>query len=591
MNAQILDTIKKPSDVQLLSQNQLTQLASEIREFLISTISKTGGHIGANLGVIELTIALHHCFNFELQPLLFDVGHQGYTHKLLTGRKDDFSTLNEFKGMSRFITNKESEYDILDSSHAGTVIAISSGMAHARKQDDINMPVVAIIGDGSLVEGMSFEGLNFACENPLPLIIIINDNGMSIPENVGGIHNLFEGKNWQDKSRAWFEGMGFSYESVSDGHDFTKLIEALSKAIDHVKSKTVIVHVKTEKGKGLELAKKHPYKMHFSMPFDPLSGAGVSATPIGESFQAIVGSVLNKHMKNSADIYAITPATPYASGLEMIMEKFPNRAIDVGMAEQHAVGMAAGLAIENKQVFACFQSTFMQRAMDQIFHDICYPNLPVTIISARSGFAGFDSPTHHGIYDFSYLRALPNLSIFYAGTKRDLISIIEYRLKLPDGPIVILHPYEPVLDNEEKILPNNITPINLPELICEGSDGLIITMGNCIQDALNLRDRMVREKQLNFSVVNLRWLQPLPEIELLEMLKNMDKIITMEESVKEGGMGVSINQFIRDKKLSCDVFVSAIERAFLPAGDKQTLRKISKIDVNSIFEKITERWG
>ena len=196
MSTQILDTIKKPSDVQLLSQNQLTQLASEIREFLISTISKTGGHIGANLGVIELTIALHHCFNFELQPLLFDVGHQGYTHKLLTGRKDDFSTLNEFKGMSRFITNKESEYDILDSSHAGTVIAISSGMAHARKQDDINMPVVAIIGDGSLVEGMSFEGLNFACENPLPLIIIINDNGMSIPENVGGIHNLFEGKNW-----------------------------------------------------------------------------------------------------------------------------------------------------------------------------------------------------------------------------------------------------------------------------------------------------------------------------------------------------------------------------------------------------------
>jgi 1-deoxy-D-xylulose-5-phosphate synthase len=591
MNIQILDTIKKPSDVQLLSQNQLTQLASEIREFLISTISKTGGHIGANLGVVELTIALHYCFNFELQPLLFDVGHQGYTHKLITGRKSEFSTLNEFKGMSRFITNKESKYDILDSSHAGTVIAISSGIAYARKQDGVNSPVVAIIGDGSLVEGMSFEGLNFACEEPLPLIIVINDNGMSIPQNVGGIHNLFEGKNWQDKSRAWFEGMGFSYESVADGHDFSQLTSAFTKAVQHVKLKTVVIHVKTEKGKGLELAKKHLYKMHFSMPFDPVSGAGVGATLIGETFQATVGDVLTKHMKSSDNIYAITPATPYASGLETLMEKFPNRAIDVGMAEQHAVGMAAGLAIENKQVFACFQSTFMQRAMDQIFHDICYPNLPVTIISARSGFAGFDSPTHHGIYDFAYLRALPNLKIFYAGTKRDLISIMECRLKLSNGPMVILHPYELILENEEEILPNDITPINLPELICKGDDGLIITMGNCIQDALDLRDKMICEKRRYFSVINLRWLQPLPESELLKILKNMDKIITMEESVKEGGMGSAINQFIRDKKLSCDIFVSAIEREFFPAGDKNTLRKISKIDVDSIFEKITDRWG
>jgi len=591
MNTKILDTIKKPSDVQVLSQAQLINLASEIRAFLISSISKTGGHIGANLGVIELTIALHYCFDFEYQPLLFDVGHQGYTHKLLTGRKSKFSSLNEFEGMSRFLTNKESKYDILDASHAGTVIAISSGMAQARKNDGKNTPVVAIIGDGSLVEGMSFEALNFACEEPLPLIIVINDNGMSIPENVGGIHNLFEGQNWQHRSCEWFEGMGFSYLSVSDGHNFIELTEAFAKATQNVKSKTVVVHIKTEKGRGLELAKTHPYKMHFSMPFDPVSGSGVSATPIGESFQAIVGDVLNKHMEQTTNIYALSPATPYASGLEMLLEKFPKNAIDVGMAEQHAVGMAAGLAIENKQVFACFQSTFMQRAMDQIFHDICYPNLPVTIISARSGFAGFDSPTHHGIYDFAYLRALPNLKLFYAGTKRDLISIIEHRLKSPDGPMVILHPYEAVLPNEQKLLPNHITPINLPELISKGSDGLIISMGNCIEDALTLKDRITREKQLNFSVINLRWLQPLPKEELLKMFKKIDKIITMEESIKEGGMGVAINQFITDQKLTCDVFVSAIERAFLPAGDKETLRKISKIDVDSVFEKITQRWG
>ena len=424
-----IDKNTRSSDLKNMSLMELESLAAEIRNYLIDAISETGGHIGANLGVIELTIALHTFFDINKEPLVFDVGHQGYTHKLLTGRKDAFSSLNRFGGMSRFLTRLESEHDILDASHAGTSISTATGMAYANMMKGSSDAVVAIVGDGSLVEGMAFEGLNYSVEKNLPLIIVINDNGMAIAPNIGGIKNLFSGDNWAATSRSWFESMGFAYESVSDGHNINEILNVFSMARKHLQSKTVVVHVKTEKGRGLSIAKNHPYKLHFSMPFDPNSGEGVSATPIGESYQAVVGDVLTEFMKNSENVYALTPATPYASGIEDLMKNFPDRAIDVGMAEQHAVGMAAGLSIKGMNVFACFQATFMQRAIDQIFHDICYPQVPITIISARSGFSGYDGPTHHGIYDFGFLRSLPNINIFYAGTKRDLRAILLNRNK------------------------------------------------------------------------------------------------------------------------------------------------------------------
>jgi len=591
MRKSILETITNPSMLKKMTLKELEILASEIRHFLINTISKTGGHIGANLGVIELTIALHSVFDAITEPLVFDVGHQGYTHKLLTGRKDLFKSLNKFGGMSRFLSRSESMYDVLDASHGGTSISTATGMAYSNKISGSSDIVVSIIGDGSLVEGMAFEGLNYAAQEKLPLIIVINDNGMAIAPNVGGIKNLFSGDDWPAKSRTWFQNMGFFYEAVIDGHDIREICSILKKAKSKVHLKPVIVHVKTEKGKGLELAKKHPYKLHFSMPFDKSTGEGISATPIGESYQAIVGNLLSQFMSESDDVYALTPATPYASGIEELIKKFPNRAVDVGMAEQHSIGMAAGLAIKGKTVFACFQSTFMQRAIDQIFHDICYPEIPITIICARSGFSGYDGPTHHGIYDFSFLRTLPNIKIFYAGTKRDLIAILKERYKNRSGPMIILHPYELISPLHDQFLPKKITPLNLIECIEKGEDGIIIALGNKLSDAINLKKMLLLKKKQNYAVYNLRWVNPLPNTELELLLRNYKKVITMEESVKNGGIGCAINEFVRSKKIDCHIYVSAIDNKFLPAGDKQELSELAKIDVKSIFEQLESFWG
>ena len=590
MKKLILETINNSSDVRKMTLEELEILALEIRNFLINTISKTGGHIGANLGVIELTISLHSIFDTSYEPLVFDVGHQGYTHKLLTGRKDSFKSLNQFGGMSRFITNSESSYDILDASHGGTAIPTATGMAYANKMSGSSDIVVAIIGDGSLVEGMAFEGLNYAAQEKLPLIIVINDNGMAIAPNVGGIKNLFSGDNWIKKSKAWFENMGYAYEAVAEGHNISKICSTLQKARAQVHLKPVVVHVKTEKGKGLELAKNHPYKLHFSMPFNIDSGVGVSATPIGESYQAIVGDTLSDFMTRSEDIFAITPATPYASGIEELMKKFPNRAIDVGMAEQHAVGMAAGLAIKGKNVFACFQATFMQRAIDQIFHDICYTKVPITIVSARSGFSGYDGPTHHGIYDFGFLRTLPNIEIFYAGTKRDLKAILEERYRKANSPMIILHPYELISPLQDQFLPEKITPLDCMECIEEGTEGIIIALGNKLIDAISLKKILFEKKKQNFAVYNLRWVNPLPIKDLKFLLRKYKKAITLEESVRNGGIGTAINDFVRSEKIVCDIYVSAIENKFLPAGDKQELSELAEIDVNSIFKQLESFW-
>ncbi|MBO2600087.1 1-deoxy-D-xylulose-5-phosphate synthase [Shewanella algae] len=597
----ILETLRVPADIKDLGLNELESLATEIRQFLISNISKTGGHIGANLGVIELTIALHHAFDIrpledkDCDAILFDVGHQGYTHKLLTGRMSSFASLNQIGGMSRFVSHHESDFDLMEASHAGTAIPIACGLAYSKMKQRQGGSVIAFIGDGSMVEGMAFEGLNFSAEYPLPLYIVINDNGMSIPPNLGALHKLFSAPDWQQRSRAWFEGMGFGYVAIDDGHNLSKLLqgmdEAKQKGTMASHSTPVVIHVKTKKGRGLALADNHPYKLHFSMPFDPETGAGVAATLTGKTFQGIVGDTLMKKMAADDSLYALTPATPYASGVEALMKAFPDRAIDVGMAEQHAVGMAAGLAMAGNKVFMCFQSTFMQRAWDQLFHDLCFPQHPVTVVSARSGFAGFDGPTHHGIYDFGLLRSLPDVKIFYAGTGRDLEAIINARAQHAEGPMIVLHPYETVPDNESDYLPADLTPLDEVEVICQGKDGLIIAVANQLQTAMALRDKLANEQQLQFQVVNLRWLKPLPLPSLRPLLRQHDKVISLEEGQKDNGIGVAINQVIRDQRLNCDLLVNALEQGILPAGDKLSLAKMTQIDADSVYRQVLARWN
>ena len=584
----ILSNIKKPADIKNLSIDELEQLSTEIRSFLIDSISKTGGHIGTALGVVELTIAIHKIFFMPKDKVIFDTGHQGYTHKLLTGRKDLFETLNQPDGMSRFLTRDESEYDLIDASHAGTAISLACGIALNIKLNDESAYAVAVVGDGALVEGMSAEGLNYGVAKKLPLIIVLNDNGMAIPVNVGGIKNLCSGDNWVHKSRKYFEALGYQHIYVNDGHNIRSLIETFEKAKIINKQGSVLVHVKTEKGRGLNIAKNHKYKMHFSMPFNPETGAGSSPVPSGKTYATVAGDKLYEIMGKCDNVIAITPSTPYASGLDACLEDFPVRMIDVGMAEQHALGMATGLALSGKMPFVFYQSTFMQRAFDQIIHDVCFMSLPITIFAVRSGFAGLDSPTHHGIYDISYLRALPNIKIFYPGHSSDLEEIMEYRSKNSDGPMIVLYPYESVLINENDFKDKS-DDIEKDNMVLRGKDGYILSVGNTMCTALELR-RLLKEKNLSFGLVNIRWLQPLRRKGIFDILENTRKVITTEEGVLSGGFGSSIAELITDKNLECDLLRSAIDQGFVKPGEKLELEEETGIDTKSILRKMVYRW-
>lgn len=569
--------------VKNLSSKELLELANKIRAFLISNISQTGGHIGANLGVIELTIALHYVFDLEKNKLLFDVGHQGYTHKLLTGRADLFPSLNSIGGMSRFICPRESNYDILDASHGGTAISIGTGIAYANKVSNSESITIAVVGDGALVEGMSFEGLNYATHSPLPLLIVINDNGMSIPKNVGGVNHILA---TQSSASHFFTAMDFEYLFIEDGHDLSLNIKVFQQAKQKVKLKTTVVHVKTEKGKGLDIAKNHPYKLHFSMPFDPDDGSSTSSVPAGKAYTEVIGKTLSRLLSDDKEIFVLTPSTPYASGLDKLLHDFPSNTIDVGMAEQQAAGMAAGLALSQKKVFLCYQSTFMQRAMDQLFHDICFMNLPVTIISSRSGFAGYDSPTHHAIYDISYLRGLPNLQIFYAGSGRDLKQMIELRSQKATSPMIILHPYEAIRGDESTYLREQ--PIDGNEVIFEGDDGIVLAVGNRLSTALELKQQLSSQNK-SIGVVNVRWIKPFQSESILQLIQNAPFVVTLEENVKNAGFGSIVSELITDNGLSTPVVRIAIESDYTSTGDKEYLSKLERIDCDSIIQQLNDR--
>lgn len=581
VSTRLLDTIQEPQTLHDWPADQLTTLCDEIRSFLLESISKTGGHIGANLGTIELTVGLHAVFNSPQDKILFDTGHQGYTHKLLTGRKNLFESLNQPFGMSRFIAREESPHDIMDATHAGTAISTASGIALANKLQGKPDISVAVVGDGSMIEGNCFEGLNFGVMSGLPLVIVLNDNGMAIAPNVGGIKNLLSGENWQEKAQAFFTGLGYQYLAVSDGHNIVDLVKTFRNAQESVKKGPVVVHVKTIKGKGLHLADGHPYRMHFSMAFDLETGKGASPTVAGETYAVVASKTLHELMASDESIVAITPATPYASNVDQILRDYPTRAIDVGMAEQHAVSMAAGLALEGKHPVVCFQSTFMQRAMDQIIHDLCYMNLPATILAVRSGFAGFDGPTHHGVYDLSYLQALPHLKLFYAGTRYDVDAVLRWRMANPEGPMVILHPYEPVWTGEWTPEEGNDI-ITRPEIIGPPEDTVIISMGNCLKTATELQAKYQTEGH-NSTLVNIRWIKPFPESDILPLLQQAKRVITIEENILTNGLGARIACLIADYNLPTQLYRAGVPDAFIRFGDKSELIQAVGIDAETIF--------
>lgn len=574
----IKQIIKKK--INKLSTTELIELSNLIRSFLIQSNSKTGGHIGANLSVVDLTIALHKVFDLKNDKIVFDTGHQGYTHRILTGRISLFEKLNKKNGMNRFLSRFESKYDAIDASHAGTALSIASGLSYnnlkKKKQN-----IISVVGDGSLVEGMTFEAINFSSTKNLKYIIVLNDNGMAIAPNVGGV-KFFTSKNKKKNyAKDFFKAMNLDYIYVLNGHDIKKLSEVFLKLKKNLK-KTTVVHVKTTKGHGLDIASKHKYKLHFSTPFNIKDIKSASPTIHGITFSSEIALYLERALEKDKKIFILTPGTPYASNLDDLLKKYPNNVIDVGMAEQHIFGMAAGLALQGKKPIICIQSTFMQRAYDQIIHDLCFMKLGVTIIAYRSGFSGYDSPTHHGLYDISYLSSIPNLEIMYPTCPHDANLILNKRIKKNNGTSIMLVPYEPI---KKKKIPF-YKDYGFYKIIKKGTYGSIFCLGNQLENAINLQKFIYEKRQINFSLICIRSIKPLNIKKLITNLKRDKIIISIEESNLNGGLGEKLSSILLEQSINSKFIKFGIKDIFADPGDKDDLMKKYKIDYLNIYKKI-----
>ena len=578
----ILETIRSPKDIKDLDVAALRMLADEIRAFLLDSISRTGGHIGANLGTVELSIALHKVFESPAEPIIWDTGHQGYTHKLLTGRAGLFPSLNSFGGMNRFVTRTESEHDLIEASHAGTSLSVALGMALARKIRGEDRPVVAFIGDGALAEGMALEALNHAAVENAPMVLALNDNGFAISPGFGAMHEAFQ----HGRARALFEALGCRYIGPVDGHDVAALVEAFTEA--RKPGPLAVVHAKTEKGHGWEPAKTHPVRQHFSFPFDVASGTLSSGAP-PKPCQDVAAAEIAKAMETDERICCVTPSTLYATGLAPIFQRWPERCFDPGMEEQHAMTLTVGLALDGMRPVIAYQSTFMQRAFDQVIHDVCFMNLPILMLGMRSGFAGYDNPTHHGIYDLAYLRPLPNLTMLYPKDGFELAAMVAEALRNPAGPTLILMPYGPVDEIDPTVADEPPAALSLPQVVCGGKDVTVFTVGNTYKAAVTVVEEL-RAHGVDAGLVNLRRLKPLPEDELAALLAAAPRAVTIEEAVLDGGVGSALATLAMDRRIAVDVLRIGIPCTFAPPGSNDELTKLFGLDAPGIAAKIAARW-
>ena len=571
-----------------MPQVALAQVAAEIRRFLIESISTTGGHIGANLGTVELSIALHYAFKSPDDMFVWDTGHSGYTHKILTGRVGKFKTLNTYGGMSRFVSRFESEHDYIEASHAGTSISIALGRALSLRNAGNAQWSVAVIGDGALAEGAALEALNHASvEKNIRLMILLNDNGYAISPGFGAIHEYLQTRPLDAKQPdTLFSSLGYKVIGPIDGHSIDALLQAFEEA--KTSSQVCIVHAKTEKGRGLEAAAQHPFKLHFSFPFDPATGAATVAPP-GPSYQDIAARAIGDCMERDASIVAITPSTLYATGLASVFDRFPERCFDPGMEEQHAVSMAVGMALNGSRPVLFYQSTFLQRAFDQLIHDVCFSNQNMLILTVRSGFAGYDNPTHHGIYDFSYLRCLPNLQEFYPKDARELYEMTMLGLTKRTGPVLIHMPYGPA-DKTEFVRGEATLAMDSPELIRPGADGMVVAVGNKV-DSCEAALKLLDKAGWSFGLINIRRLKPLPDAELLALLAGMNRLVTVEEAVLEGGFGSAVSSLLHRQGSKAELLQIGLPCVFVEAGSADELSAKYGLDAAGIAEQILGRWG
>ena len=578
----LLDHINFPSDLRQLNQSELPQLAKELREFIINIVATKEGHLGASLGVVELTLALHYVFNTPEDLLVWDVGHQAYGHKILTGRQDIFHTNRQFGGISGFPKRDESVYDTFGVGHSSTSISAALGMAIASQLQNEDKHHIAVIGDASIASGMAFEGLNHAGVTDANLLVILNDNAIGIDPSVGALKqyltNVKKGKERQDNI---FEALNFEYSGPVDGHDLPTLITELKrlKTVEGPK----LLHVITTKGKGLKQAETDQVKYHAPGKFDAQTGDlhAKSAERLPPKFQDVFGQTLVELARNNTKIVGITPAMPTGSSLKFMMEQIPERAFDVGIAEQHAVTLAAGMATQGLIPFCNIYSTFLQRAYDQVIHDVALQNLPVIFCLDRAGLVGEDGATHHGVFDLAYLRCIPNLILFAPRNELELRNIMytaQLRLK---QPIAIRYPRGRggVLDWKQ---PFSKIEIGKGECLKEGSSIAILSIGTT-SDSITDSLKKVHHPEA-FAHYDMRFVKPLDTDLLHTIFKKFTNVITIEDGTVSGGFGSAILEFASTHNYNNNIQVLGIPDAFVEHGTKEQLQAHLNLDVSNLSE-------
>ena len=615
-----LDAIDSPQDLRRLNLLELEVLAQEIRDTLIATVAQTGGHLAPSLGVVELTLALHYVFDTPHDRLVWDVGHQAYAHKLLTGRRDQFTTLRQYKGMSGFPKRTESEYDTVEAGHSSTSISYSLGMAAGKAIQADKGKVVAIIGDGSMTAGMAFEGLNHAGDLGRDLIVILNDNEMSISKNVGALSSFLSRKltgktiqrlrdHIEERLMALssvgeniltvlrkseesikgfftpgmlFEALKFKYIGPIPGHELDDLIATLTNVRDHSHG-PVLIHVITTKGKGYKPAETNPGDFHGIGAFDIFTGKPIKKENSAVSYTKVFGDTLCQLARQDARLVAITAAMPGGTGLLPFSAEFPQRFFDVGIAEQHAVTFAAGLALEGMRPFFAVYSSFMQRALDQLIHDGCLPNLPVTIALDRSGVVGADGPTHHGVFDLSFLRFIPNLTVMVPKDENELQQML-YTALNHNGPVVLRYPRG---SGEGVAMDDSFQNLSIGkgELLREGKDVLLLPIGNRVYPALAAATRL-EEQGVSAAVINPRFLRPLDNELIATWAAQTGRVITIEDNNTLGGFGSAVLQLLNEQGLHLPMKILGYGDTFTEHGPQATLWKNAGIDTDGIVRSV-----
>ncbi len=612
----ILETIEKENDIKKVAPEKWNILADEIREFLIEKISVTGGHLGSNLGAVELTMALHLSLDLPNDKIVWDVGHQSYTHKLLTGRRAGFENLRKYGGMSGFPKRKESDCDCFDTGHSSTSISAGLGLAKARDIMNQDHTIVSVIGDGSLTGGMAYEAMNNAARSKSNFIIVLNDNNMSISENVGGvskylnnirtadkyldikegIYNSLKDKKMGDpivesirraKSSVkrlvipgmLFEDMGLTYLGPVDGHNISDMIRVFKEA-KRCKS-AVLVHVMTQKGKGFLPAERHPARFHGAEPFDIETGLPLHKKE-KSNYTDVFSTVMCKLGDRNEKLVAITAAMPDGTGLKRFRNMYPERFFDVGIAEEHAVTFAAGLAAGGLKPVVAIYSSFLQRAYDQILHDVCIQNLPVVFAIDRAGLVGSDGETHQGIFDLSYLSSIPNMYIMAPKNKWELSDMLKFAVDF-DGPIAIRYPRGEAYDG----LKEYREPVHFgkAEWLYQEKDIALVAVGSMVKTALAVREAL-KAKGYSCSIINARFVKPIDSEILYQASKTHSLIVTMEENVASGGFGEKVREYLDQRVEKPQILNITLPDDYVEHGNVDILRKEVGIDAETIQNRI-----